>query len=86
MKNKQKWVPEFLVFSLLSEWFIEENNSMQLFSFIKQYQYLEILSMYEKAALESDDKTKFTIKDMYNLSSSLVSNLKKAKFQNFLKV
>jgi hypothetical protein len=42
--------------------------------------------MYEKAALESDDKTKFTIKDMYNLSSSLVSNLKKAKFQNFLKV
>ncbi len=86
MKNKQKWVPEFLVFSLLSEWFIEENNSMKLFNFVKQYQYLEILSMYEKAALQSDDKTKFTIKDMYNLSSSLVSNLKKAKFQNFLKV
>jgi hypothetical protein len=86
MKNKQKWIPEFLVFSLLSEWFIEENNSMKLFNFIKQYQYVEILSMYEKASFKNDDNTKLTIKDMYNLSSNLVLNLKKAKLQKFLKV
>jgi hypothetical protein len=86
MKNKQKWIPEFLVFSLLSEWFIEENNSMKLFNFIKQYQYVEILSMYEKATFKNDDNTKLTIKDMYNLSSNLVLNLKKAKLQKFLKV
>lgn len=85
MKDKQKWIPEFLIFALLCDWFIEQNNSTKLFSFVENFDYCKILSIYEKVSLQSKSSVKQTVNDMYKLSLDLSSKLKKAKFTNYMK-
>lgn len=85
MQEKQKWIPEFLIFALISQWFIEENNSTKLFNFIELFECNDILSTYERVSIKSDNAINQTINDMYKLSLELTSSLKKAKFKNYTK-
>ncbi len=75
LKNGQKWMPELMVICLLSEWIIEEEKSVFLYPFLKEINYLQLLEIYDKTKLTSDDFTKEIILNMYKISSNLIANL-----------
>lgn len=75
LKNGQKWMPELIVICLLSEWIIEEEKSVFLYPFLKDINYLELLEMYDKTKLTSEDFTKEIILTMYKISSNLIASL-----------
>ncbi|MFA7090818.1 MAG: hypothetical protein WC149_03080 [Arcobacteraceae bacterium] len=75
LKNGQKWMPELMVLCLLSEWIIEEEKSVFLYPFLNDINYLQLLEIYDKTKLTSDDFTQEIILNMYKISSNLIANL-----------
>jgi hypothetical protein len=79
MENKTTWIPELLIFIILSQWFVEENNSMKLYYFLQEYDFNSIIGMYEKISFGNNTESKETVLDMYRLSDALVKRLQTAK-------
>jgi hypothetical protein len=81
LNNGQKWMPEFMVICLLSEWIIEEEKSVYLYPFLENINYLSLFNIYEKTKLISFIENKAIIMNMYKISSNLISNLKKCSYK-----
>ena len=68
--------------SLLSEWILEENKSISYYSFLKDFDYLKLLSYYES---ERNNKKSTLLKEniitMYKISSSMIKKLKNSKYK-----
>lgn len=81
LKNGQKWMPELMVICLLSEWIIEEEKSVFLYPFLKDINYLQLLEIYDKTKLTSEDFTQEIILNMYKISSNLIENLLNSSYK-----
>ena len=81
LKNGQTWMPELMVICLLSEWIIEEEKSVFLYPFLKDINYLQLLEIYDKTKLTSEDFTKEIILNMYKISSNLIENLLNSSYK-----
>lgn len=79
--NGTKWMPELMVICLLSEWTIEEEKSLHLYSFLGDIDYLKFQNMYEELKPISTDEEKEIIMNMYRLSSSIISKLKDSTYK-----
>jgi hypothetical protein len=81
LPNGSFWIPELVVISLLSEWLIEEENSTYFYPYLKDIDYLNLITKYDncKEVLESDKKE--VIITMYKISSRLIETLKKVEFK-----
>ena len=76
------WIPEQIVLSLLSEWILEENKSTTYYTFLKDFDYLKLLSYYESARNnEKSTLLKENIITMYKISSSMIKKLKDSKYK-----
>ena len=76
------WIPEQIVLSLLSEWILEENKSTTYYTFLKDFDYLKLLSYYESARNnEKSTLLKENIITMYKISSSMIKKLKNSKYK-----
>ncbi len=74
------WIPEQLVFCLLSEWILEEEKSIILYPFLKNFDYIHILSRYDNLLSNDKDKSK-VIKEMYLLGGEIIKKLKATKYK-----
>ena len=45
--NKPAFIPEFLVICVLSDWIIEEEKSVELYPFLKEIDFLELMGKFE---------------------------------------
>jgi hypothetical protein len=81
LPNGSFWIPELVVISLLSEWIIEEENPTYFYPYLKDIDYLNLITKYDncKKVLENDKKE--VIITMYKVSSKLIETLKKAEFK-----
>lgn len=76
------WIPEQIILSLLSEWIIEENKSIIFRPFLKNIDYLKLLSYYETARNnEKNINLRENIIIMYKISSSMIKKLKNSKYK-----
>lgn len=76
------WIPEQIVLSLLSEWILEENKSTTYYTFLKDFDYLKLLSYYESARNnEKSTLLRENIITMYKISSSMIKKLKNSKYK-----
>ncbi len=76
------WIPEQIILSLLSEWIIEENKSIIFRPFLKNIDYLKLLSYYETARNnEKNIDLRENIIIMYKISSSMIKKLKNSKYK-----
>lgn len=78
----QPWIPEQVIFSLLSEWIVEENKSTYFYPFLNELNYLKLLGFYEhiaKEELESDIKA--NVLKMYDIASLMIKKLKNCKYK-----
>ena len=76
------WIPEQIVLSLLSEWVLEEEKSTIFYTFLNDFDYLRLLSYYEKARNnEKNINLRNNILKMYQISSSMIKRLKNSKYK-----
>lgn len=77
-----KWIPEQVILALLSEWIFEEEKSIKDYSFLNEIEYFKLLSYFEAARNnEKNLDLKKSVKLMYEIASSVVNKLKKAKYK-----
>jgi len=76
------WIPEQIILALLSEWVLEEEKSIIFYSFLKEFDYVKLLGLYELARNnEKNPNLKSNIKKMYQISSLMIKKLKNSKYK-----
>ena len=81
LKNGSFWIPELIVICLLSEWIIEEEKSTYFYSYLKDFNYFELLNCYDNAKKNLASDKKDIIFNMYKISSKLIERLKKTEYK-----
>jgi len=84
------WIPEFIIISLLSEWILEEEKNISMYPFLKEFDYINLISLFDKARLDVKelDKERYEfensiIMNMYKVSSKLIQKLKRSTFKTY---
>ncbi len=84
LKSGENWIPEQLVIALLSEWILEEEKSTNIFPYLKEIDYIELLSRYDSTRLEVKQSGNIhnaqVISNMYKVATELIEKLKKTKY------
>ena len=81
LPNGSFWIPELVVVSLLSEWIIEEEKSTYFYPFLKDIDYIDLITRYDHSKKDLDDEKKEIIMNMYKISSKLIEKLKKVEYK-----
>lgn len=82
LQEGDKWIPEQIILSLLSEWILEEEKSIIFYPFLNDIDYLKILSYYETARNnEKNINLRENIITMYKISSAMIRKLKNSKYR-----
>ncbi len=81
LPNGSFWIPELVVLSLLSEWIIEEEKTAYFYPYLKDINYLDLITRYDDSKKELDEEKKAIIMNMYKISSRLIDKLKKAEYK-----
>lgn len=82
LKDGDLWIPEQVIFSLLSEWLIEEEKSADLYPFLNEVDYTKLLSYYEIARNHDVDVVfKEKTIDMFYISNCIIKKLKESKYK-----
>jgi hypothetical protein len=78
----EPWIPEQVIFALLSEWIEEENKSIYFYSFLNEINYTKLLGFYEYARNQEEDKDlKVNVLKMYKISNSMIKKLKNVRYR-----
>lgn len=80
LKEGDHWIPEQVIFSLLSEWVLEEEKPTIGFPFLEKIDYIKLLSFYEKP--KANEEYKKNLLKMYRISGSMIKKLKSSKFRS----
>ena len=81
LPNGSSWIPELVVISLLSEWIIEEEKTAYFYPYLKDIDYIDLITRYDRSKKDLDEEKKEIIMNMYKISSKLIENLKKAEYK-----
>jgi len=76
------WMPELMVIALLSQWILEEEESVYLYPFLKDIDYLKVMERFDKAKLDETKDKKDIVMNMYKLSTKLIDSLKSATYKS----
>ncbi len=77
-KTQKIFVPELIILCMLSQWINEEDKSIALYPFLKEYNFLLLIEKYE---LNSKNEQKKTMLDMFRISADLVNILNNTKYK-----
>ena len=80
-EDKPAYIPEFLVICVLSDWIEEEEKSVELYPFLKDVNFLELISKFEsnRAYFQKDGDCKLS--EIHALSLRITTKLKEKKFK-----
>ena len=80
-EDKPAFIPEFLVICVLSNWIHEEEKSIERYPFLKEIDFLELMSKFEQNRdyFQKDGECKLS--EIYDLSDRIVKKLKDKKFK-----
>ncbi len=81
LPNGSSWIPELVVIALLSEWIIEEEKTAYFYPYLKDIDYIDLITRYDNSKKDLDDEKKEIIMNMYKISSKLIEKLKKAEYK-----
>ena len=79
--QKPAYIPEFLVICILSHWILEEEKSVELYPYLKDIDFMLLISKFElnRATFKTQDEC--TIADTFKASDNIVEKLKKFKYK-----
>jgi len=80
-KEEPASLPELLVICVLAEWILGEEKSTNLYPFLKEIDFLELMGSFEnnRKAFEREGKCK--VSEIHELSFVIVEKLKRYKFK-----
>ncbi len=82
LNDGEQWIPEQVIFALLSEWIIEEKKSTYFYPFLNEIDYLKLLGYYEQIAKEElENDIKNNVLKMYDIASDMIKKLKNSKYK-----
>ena len=81
LPNGSSWIPELIVVALLSEWIIEEEKSTYFYPYLKNINYLDLITRYDNSKIMLDKGKREVILNMYKISSTLIEKLKNTKYK-----
>ena len=80
-KDKPAYLPEFLVICVLSHWILEEEKSTNLYPFLRDIDFLELISKFEENRKDFEKDEQCTIHEIYEVSALIVDKLKNYKYK-----
>lgn len=80
-ENKPAYIPEFLVICILSHWILEEERSIDIYPFLKEIDFTELLSIFEKNRKEFIKDNICIVSDVFKIALQTVEKLKKIKYK-----
>jgi len=78
---KPAYLPEYLIICILSHWILEEEKSINLYPFLKDIDFLDLMSKFEtdRKNFERDDLC--VISDIHDVSFKIIEKLKNKKYK-----
>lgn len=80
-KTKPAYLPEFLVICVLSHWILENEKSTNLYPFLKDIDFLELMSKFEVNKKYFEKNEECTINEIHEISSLIVEKLDNYKYK-----
>ncbi len=84
----ETWIPELVIISLLSEWILEEEKSVYMYPFLKEIDYMGLITLFDKARIDIKkvDIQRYEFENgimmnMYKISAKLIDKLNRSKFK-----
>lgn len=80
-KDKPAYLPEFLIICVLSHWILEEKNATNLYPFLRDIDFLELMSKFEYNRKHFEKNEACTINDIHEISVMIIEKLKNYKYK-----
>ncbi len=77
----QRWLPEVIIISTLSQWVLEEEKSSILYPFLNEVDYIDLIDRFDKIKNEQKSDKKELIMNMYKLSAQLIEHLNESSYK-----
>ena len=77
----QRWLPEVIIISTLSQWVLEEEKSSILYPFLNKVDYIDLIDRFDKIKNEQKSDKKELIMNMYKLSAQLIEHLNESSYK-----
>lgn len=79
--DKPAYIPEFLIICVLSEWILEEGNSVELYPCLKDIDLTSLIARFElnREAFQKDGEC--VLSDIFSVASGIVKQLKNTKYR-----
>ena len=65
----------------MSEWIIEEEKTTYFYPYLKDIDYIDLITQYDNSKKNLENKKKEIILNMYKISSKLIVKLKKIEYK-----
>lgn len=75
------WIPELIVVCMLSQWVIEEEKSIILYPFLKDYDYNKLIEQFEIYGQNLKCEKENIIINMHKMSIDIIEKLKNTKYK-----
>ena len=79
--DRKAYLPDFLVISMLANWIVEDEKSIELFPFLKEIDFLDLLGKFEMNREYFEKEEACMISELLNLSLLITNQLKKTKYK-----
>ena len=79
--DKPSYIPEFLVICVLSHWVLEEEKSITLYPFLKDYDFALLIDMFENNRKAYQENGECVISDIHNISLLIIKKLQQRKYK-----
>jgi len=80
-EGKIAYLPEFLVICVLDNWVSSEEHSIALYPFLKDIDFLELMSKFEENRAYFVREDGCSIKEIHQLSDKITNSLEKYKYK-----
>ena len=79
--EKPAYLPEYLIICTLAHWILEEEKSINLYPFLKDIDFLDLMSKFEtdRKSFQRDDLC--VISDIHDVSFKIIEKLKNKKYK-----
>ena len=79
--KKPAYLPEYLIICTLAHWIFEEEKSINLYPFLKDIDFLDLMSKFEMDRKDFEIDNLCVISDIHDVSFKIIEKLKNKKYK-----
>lgn len=79
--EKQAYLPEFLIICVLGHWILEEGKSISIYPFLKDIDFLDLMSKFESNRKSFEIDEACIISEIHDVSFRIIEKLKNKKYK-----